>query len=173
MMPELLKSETRTARKPHRCCLCCEEIKPGEQYGYDTYKFDGEVYDWKTHYEDSKLSTEDAANLNAILRLGDGMTLMRLRELAVAYKDGRCVVLPCKIGDKLYRVFAGEIFEHRVGSMKYFAIQGRWDIETYPFCPYVESSIGKTVFLSREEAEKALQEIPRREDADGTNDRAQ
>lgn len=82
--------------------------------------------------------------------------ISRLVELASADKDGRVVVLPCKMGDKLYRVFAGEIFEHRVGSMKYFAIQGRWDIETYPFCPCVESSIGKTVFLSREEAEKAL-----------------
>ena len=81
----------------------------------------------------------------------------RLRELAEADKDGRLVVLPCKVGDKLYRVFAGEIFEHRVGSMKYFAIQGRWDIETYPFCPCVESSIGKTIFLTREEAEKALE----------------
>lgn len=81
----------------------------------------------------------------------------RLRELAEADKDGRVVVLPCKVGDKLYRVFAGEIFEHRVGSMKYFAIQGRWDIETYPFCPCVESSIGKTIFLTREEAEKALE----------------
>ena len=79
----------------------------------------------------------------------------RLREFAEADKDGRLVVMPCKIGDKLYRVFAGEIFEHRVGTMKYFAIQGRWDIETYPFCPCVESSIGKTVFLTREEAEKA------------------
>ena len=85
--------------------------------------------------------------------------LDRLRELAEADKDGRCVVLPCKIGDKLYRVFAGEIFELRVGSMKYFAIQGRWDIETYPFCPCVESSIGKTVFLTSEEADKALQEM--------------
>ena len=83
----------------------------------------------------------------------------RLRELAEADKDGRVVVLPCKVGDKLYRVFAGEIFEHRVGSMKYFAIQGRWDIETYPFCPCVESSIGKTIFLTREEAEKALEAI--------------
>lgn len=83
----------------------------------------------------------------------------RLRELAEADKDGRVVVQPCKVGDKLYRVFAGEIFEHRVGSMKYFAIQGQWDIETYPFCPCVESSIGKTVFLSREEAERALQEM--------------
>ena len=81
----------------------------------------------------------------------------RLRELAEADKDGRVVVPPCKVGDKLYRVFAGEIFEHRVGSMKYFAIHGRWDIETYPFCPCVESSRGKTVFLSREEAEKALE----------------
>lgn len=85
----------------------------------------------------------------------DGMA--RLRELADADRDGRLVVLPCKVGDKLYRVFAGEIFKHRVGSMKYFAIQGRWDIETYPFCPCVESSIGKTIFLTREEAEKALE----------------
>ena len=88
----------------------------------------------------------------------------RLRELAEADKDGRCVVLPCKVGDKLYRVFAGEIFEHRVGSMKYFAIQGRWDIETYPFCPCVESSIGKTVFLSHKEAERAMQEMEGRKD---------
>ena len=88
-----------------------------------------------------------------------GVETSRLRGLAEADKDGRVVVLPCKVGDKLYRVFAGEIFEHRVGSMKYFAIQGRWDIETYPFCPCVESSIGKTVFFSREEAEKALQEM--------------
>ena len=82
---------------------------------------------------------------------------VRLRELAEADKDGRVVVLPCKVGDKLYRVFYGEIFEHRVGSMKYFAIQGKWDIETSPFCPCVESSIGKTIFLTREEAEKALE----------------
>lgn len=95
-----------------------------------------------------------------LMRLADLERLCsyaRLRELAEADRDGRVVNLPCKIGDKLYRVFAGEIFEHRVGSMKYFAIQQRWDIETYPFCPCVESSIGKTVFLTREEAEKTLE----------------
>lgn len=81
----------------------------------------------------------------------------RIRELMRADRDGRIVLLPCKVGDKLYRVFSGEIFEHRVGSMKYFAIQKKWDIETYPFCPCVESSIGKTIFLTREEAEKALE----------------
>lgn len=33
MMPELLRSEIRTARKPHTCSLCGAEIKTGEQYG--------------------------------------------------------------------------------------------------------------------------------------------
>lgn len=102
---------------------------------------------------------ENAGHLWDFAQAAENMTVGRLKELAEADKDGRCVVLPCKVGDKLYRVFAGEIFEHRVGSMKYFAIQGRWDIETYPFCPCVESSIGKTIFLTHKEAEKALQEM--------------
>ena len=116
-------------------------------------------------YEDTGLEPAEVlsmhgewcAMMSVLNSIGEGYD--RLRELAEADKDGRLVVLPCKMGDKLYRVFAGEIFEHRVGSMKYFAIQGRWDIETYPFCPCVESSIGKTIFLTREEAEKALEAI--------------
>jgi hypothetical protein len=118
-------------------------------------------------YEDTGLEPEevlpkDKADEIALklMRLADLERICsctRLRELAEADKDGRVVISPCKIGDKLYRVFAGEIFEHRVGSMKYFAIQGRWDIDTTPFCSYVESSIGKTIFLTHEEAEKALE----------------
>ena len=115
-------------------------------------------------YEDTGLEPESVEALKlsmmgkAISEITEfeGLPIDRLRELAEADKDGRVVIPPCKIGDKLYRVFAGEIFEHRVGSMKYFAIQGQWDIETYPFCPYVESSIGKTIFLTREEAEACI-----------------
>ena len=102
---------------------------------------------------------ENAGHLWDFAQAAENMTVGRLKELAEADKDGRVIVQPCKVGDKLYRVFAGEIFEQEVRIMKYFAIQERWDIETYPFCPCVESSIGKTVFLSREEAEKALQEM--------------
>ena len=83
--------------------------------------------------------------------------LMELKKYQEADKDGRLVVLPCKVGDTLFRVFAGEILEHKVGNMRYLAIQGRWDIDTTPFCPYVESSIGKTIFLTREAAGKALE----------------
>ena len=83
--------------------------------------------------------------------------LRHLEELAEADKDGRLVVRPCKVGDTLFRVFAGEILEHKVSNMRYLAIQGRWDIDTTPFCSYVESSIGKTIFLTREEAKAALE----------------
>lgn len=89
-------------------------------------------------------------------RMAAQLGYTRLRELAEADRDGRVVVKPCKVGDTLFRVFAGEILEHKVRNMRYLAIQGRWDIDTTPFCSYVESSIGKTIFLTREEAEKAL-----------------
>ena len=95
-----------------------------------------------------------------LMRLADLEILCsytRLRELAEADKNGRVMIAPCKVGDTLFRVFAGEILEHKVSNMRYLAIQGRWDIDTTPFCSYVESSIGKTVFLTREEAEKALE----------------
>ena len=85
--------------------------------------------------------------------------LMELKKYQEADKDGRLVVLPCKVGDTLFRVFAGEILEHKVSNMRYLAIQGRWDIDTTPFCSYVESSIGKTIFLTREEAKAALEEM--------------
>lgn len=123
-------------------------------------------------YEDSECEPEEvlpkdkadeiALKLMRLADLESFCNYTRLRELAEADRDGRVVNQPCKIGDTLYRVFAGEIFEHRVWSMKYFAIQQRWDIETYPFCSCVESSIGKTVFLTREEAEKALKEGKRK-----------
>lgn len=124
-------------------------------------------------YEDTGREPEEVTALGKLFdyalkeskTLTEQLTLLKhIRELAEADKDGRCVVRPCKVGDKLYRVFAGEIFEHRVGSMKYFAIQGRWDIETYPFCPCVESSIGKTIFLNHKEAEKALREMEGKQD---------
>ena len=134
-------------------------------------KYDGnctqkEVWERLKAYEDAGLSPQACAEAREIEETLSGYdySISRMVELMKADKDGRVLIQPCKVGDILHRVFAGEIFEHRVGSMKYFAIQGRWDIETYPFCPRVESSIGKTVFLTREEAEKALQEMEGKKD---------
>ena len=140
-------------------------------FGKDIFrKMARDLYGRLKAYEDIGLTPEEIKapfTEDAMINLAAqalGVETSRLRELAEADKDGRVVVPPCKVGDKLYRVFAGEIFEHRVGSMKYFAIQGRWDIETYPFCPCVESSIGKTIFLNHKEAEKALREMEGKKD---------
>ena len=70
----------------------CKEVK----CPYDTDCSQKQVWERLKAYEDSGLSPEDAANLHAILRLGDGMTLMRLRELAVADQEGRVTILPCR-----------------------------------------------------------------------------
>lgn len=112
-------------------------------------------------YEDTELTPEeidmDHEAAEQLRHLCRGCDLDRLEKLAEADRAGRLVVQPCKLGDTLFRVFAGEILEHKVSNMRYLAIQGRWDIDTIPFCSYVESSIGKTIFLTREEAKRVLE----------------
>lgn len=111
-------------------------------------------------YLDTGMTPEQCENAKAIIESAfsdDTSKAERIRELLKADKDGRLVVQPCKVGDTLFRVFAGEILEHKVRNMRYLAIQGRWDIDTTPFCSYVESSIGKTIFLTHEQAERALE----------------
>ena len=98
-------------------------------------------------YEDTKLTPEEidmdheaAEQLRHLCRNCD---LDRLEKLAEADKAGRLVVLPCKVGDTVYilrRTFDGADV---VGETELW-----WtDIP----------QIGKTVFLTREAAEKALE----------------
>ena len=70
----------------------------------------------------------------------------RLLELACADKAGRLVALPCKVGDKVYQIDAERVYESEVKGIIYDA--GHIDFD--------ERAIGKTVFLTREEAEAAL-----------------
>ena len=112
-------------------------------------------------YEDTHMMPSDVTSMRMdmaiIAALFNGVDVDRMKELAEADRDGRVVVRPCKVGDTLFRVFAGKILEHKVRNMRYLAIQERWDIDTIPFCSYVESSIGKTIFLTHEQAERALE----------------
>ena len=82
----------------------------------------------------------------------------RLRELAEADKDGRVVVLPCKVGDTVWRIVRdGEphITRDEVRDM-YFADDMTPCIELVGGRVTFTEKFGKTVFLSREEAEKAM-----------------
>ena len=94
--------------------------------------------------------------------LGDEYDLDRLRELKQADDEGRCVVLPCKVGETVYttrwfdtfwetctdsrgELFRRKQFQHKVTKEK--------------FSPFSldYTGFGKTVFLTYEEAEAALE----------------
>ena len=97
------------------------------------------------------LRTESAERLEIVREIKTD----RLRELAKAEKDGRLEVLPCKVGDHVWidgrEAIVTEFFGYR--SERYFhaVILGRNKHIDIPF-----DEIGKTVFLTREEAEAAL-----------------
>ena len=84
-----------------------------------------------------------------------GVEPSRLREIAEAEKDGRCVVLPCKVGDTVWRI--KRIFETYPDKSEPY-------IEPDAFLLQDVFNIGKTVFLTREEAEKALRGMEGKKD---------
>lgn len=98
--------------------------------------------------------------------LGNEYDLDRLRELVETDREGRCVVLPCKLHDKVFFIENGCVKETEVDSFHNWT-SGRWKISTHTDRMYEHwkgyeidfSGIGKTVFLSREDAEKALEEM--------------
>ena len=84
-----------------------------------------------------------------------GLTPEQVQELAKAKADGRLVVLPCKVGDSIYRP----------EGLKYSVFWTITNVTIYPdeivFTDdsdniFTLDDIGKTVFLTREAAEKAL-----------------
>lgn len=84
----------------------------------------------------------------------------RLRELAEADKDGRVVVLPCRQGDELWTYCnhpVKRVYSFTVSDVS--TLNGRTVLNTLGLGTIRPKDIGKTVFLTREEAEKALQEM--------------
>ena len=123
-------------------------------------------------YEDTGLTPEEVTALGNLFDYvleesktltGQLALLNRIRDLDRADKDGRLVVMPCKVGDTVYEVTSRKtISEYRVKAIRVelFCIFIEWDIVV----GFVDKSIfgvpvdeiGKTVFLTREEAEKTL-----------------
>lgn len=102
---------------------------------------------------------------NAIARLAAyEETGLEPEELAQAKKKGRLVVLPCDVGDKLYDVTLGEVREKIVVSLSMFVPESVNHLVIHAenfrnaVTSYELQDIGKTVFLTREAAEAALEE---------------
>lgn len=117
-------------------------------------------------YEDTGLEPEQCENAKVIIESvfsDDTSKAERIRELLKADKDGRLVVLPCKVGDRLYEVTGRKtisVYKVRAIRVELFGLFIEWDIVEgfvwQSLSGINAGEIGKTVFLTREEAEKAL-----------------
>lgn len=124
-------------------------------------------------YEDTGLTPEnvEALKLSAMgkaiaeITEFDGLPIDRLRELAEADRAGRLVVLPCKVGGEVYSTLddLGRLHQCRA---TYVLLNEKPYLNTVALEPvdyegsqYGASfgAFGQTVFLTREEAEKALE----------------
>ena len=101
--------------------------------------------------------------------LGNEYDLDRLRELVQADREGRCVVSPCKVGDRLYTIrtiqdgsFTLEVYDS--GEIRQISVNTNG---TFFLVDYGHSlsanNFGKTVFKTREAAESALKAMKERE----------
>lgn len=132
-------------------------------------KYDGncsqkQVWERLKAYEDAGLSPQACAEAREIEETLSGCdySISRMVELMKADKDGRVVVLPCKVGDTVFArlnnkskyVCECKVKQIVVGNIGFVtfapigAPEREYDVSLRGF--------GKTVFLTREEAEKAM-----------------
>ena len=121
-------------------------------------------------------AAERLGNFNAVFNEDAVLTLAsrflkvepgRLRELAEADKDGRVVVLPVRpvltpiISSMLYIIDDGDIYEDALYEADVgMSESGKTNVVYTTLSDlmiFEQADIGKTVFLTREEAEKALE----------------
>ena len=131
-----------------------------QQSGNCTQK---EVWERLKAYEDAGLSPQACAEAREIEETLSGCdySISRMVELMKADKDGRVLILPCKVGDMAYWVHNGvitgcHVYRIQVNRKGTFVFL-KSTISHGGF--RTDACLGKTVFLSREEAEKALQEM--------------
>lgn len=118
--------------------------------GYWRVNFSGVQY--QADFVDRLAAYEDIAEL-----CGE---FDRLREFAEADKDGRVLILPCKVGDGLWTFCSHpveQVYSFTVTDIS--TLNGRTLLNTSRCGVMDARDVGKTVFLTREEAKKALQEM--------------
>lgn len=117
-------------------------------------------------YEDTHMMPSDVTSMRmdmAILTaLFDGIDVDRMREIVAAERDGRAVVLPCKVGQRVFALLdtdkhISECEVKQIGMGNEIGFIGLEPIGARGREYGVAlNGFGKTVFLTREEAEQTL-----------------
>lgn len=156
--------QTRHAYYPR----CFKEPCYGSGCKIKDCPFETAVCERLAAYEDTGLEAEAvetvklalAAKHMVDLETLNNTPISRLVELAEADKDGRVVVLPCKVGDGLWTFCSHpveQVYSFTVTDIS--TLNGRTLLNTSRCGVMDARDVGKTVFLTREEAKKALQEM--------------
>lgn len=146
---------------------CFEEPCYGSGCKIKDCPFETEVCERLASYEDTGLEPEAietvklalAAKHMVDLETLNNTPISRLVELAEADKDGRVVVLPCRQGDELWTYCnhpVKRVYSFTVSDVS--TLNGRTVLNTLGLGTIRPEDIGKTVFVSREEAERAMEE---------------
>ena len=141
----------RLTNARNRCVFC---KAADEECAFAAGEFSAPCPDYKTYQRLSAI--EDI--------LGDDYDLDRLKDLVQANREGKCVVLPCRVGDKVYCIQsyfndAKMRSEKKVKCRVVDFMQSLPDLFECEGMIYKFSDIGKIVFLTREEAEAALEKM--------------
>ena len=110
-------------------------------------------------YEDSGVTPERVVWMKEVIEIAfdhDKSRVERAHELHVADKEGRVLILPCKRGDGIYICSAGRAWRFWVTDVS--TLNGRTVLNVQGFGTIAADDVGKTAFLSLEEAERALEE---------------
>ena len=111
-------------------------------------------------YLGTGMTPEQAANAKTIIESAfaeDTSKAERIRKLLAADKEGRVLILPCKRGDGIYICSAGRAWRFWVTDVS--TLNGRTVLNVQGFGTIAADDVGKTAFLSLEEAERALEEL--------------
>lgn len=118
-------------------------------------------------YEDTGLEPEEIMQTMNVVKSAvsvfEDFGVDRLRELIQADREGRCKIVPCKLGEPIYLLKSGEIIRN-YGVQWHFTDHDEQTFGTLSlYGDFVTANdFGKTVFLTRADAEAAL-----RRDQDG------
>ena len=155
---------------------CFEEPCYGRGCKIEDCPFETAVCERLAAYEDTGLTPEQCENVKVIIESAfsdDTSKAERIRELLKADKEGRLVVLPCKVGDtvwivgtvrKLYSAKVRTFFCGHPSAVRGDDDGGHIHMIRTTECDIPMQEFGKTVFLTREEAEKALQKMEGKKD---------
>lgn len=140
------------SQKP--CDTCCVDSQVGNPYNWER-ECDRciKLGQWKNEVLIRLSKIEDI--------LGDEYDLDRLKELVQANRERKVILRQIKEGSKVYIILLGRIFPFDVISAAWHSKNTVYEAEhgKYLRCTFNDADIGIFAFLTREEAEAALEKM--------------